>query len=469
MHYVVAGFGVAGFWAVKTLLNDYCRSEKMSVTVITAEPSQTYYKCFLAEYIARKNPVHDLSAAAQLRDDPRLTIIREDKLASIDHQNKLVRLESGNLLRYDKLLLATGMLCAGSSAAGKDVEGVFRFNNLQDAQGIQSFLTADKKNAVIVGENIFGIEMARALYMADKKVTVLCEGNHFAQHLFDVPTSELILKQFPQDITVLKNARVKQYLDTDGIVSGILLEDSRIVPADIVGVCEPFIACTGYLQSQYLRPDTKILVNEQMMTELPDIYAAGDLACLFDEPLELSYGWRRALFQGQIAARTMLEIPAWYTLPPSMRIQVFGYPLILLGKSVQSFDKSELYPLEYSDAGRDVKKRIYLQDGVIVSAVLCGNMDKFTVIEELIKDQLPCSPGEMTTLLEYLQPYSEYVDKMFERYCPICKTIIDFSLSADHGSVFSCPICGEVLRIGATSRYERDLLVHHVSPYLNKI
>ena len=190
---------------------------------------------------------------------------------------------------------------------------------------------------------------------------------------------------------------------------------------------------------------------------------------MWNEPLEFSYGWRRALFQGQVAARTMLELPSWYALAPAMRIQIFGFPIVLLGKPHSMLEGESVYPLEYCDETKKIKKQVFIDDGQLVAAALCGNLDKISIIEELILEGAMYTPQDITSLVEYLQPYARSNDNFIERYCPVCKSIIDFSTSAYQGTLFSCPICAEVLRVDATIRYKQDLVVHHAVDKLNKI
>ena len=469
MHYVIVGFGVAGFWALKTLLQEHNELDKLSITIITDELSQTYYKCFLPEYIFSKNAVHDLSACRSLIEENKIDVLWGKTLKSIDPESKTLTISAGEKVKYDKLLLSSGLKCAGKSIVKGHLDGVFRLNNIRDARSIQSHLRGDCKNAVVIGDNIFGFELIRALHAEKKNVTLICENDYVAQNLVDKSVSDLIVSHFPQGVVVSTNSKVEKFIDENNKLVAVELSDGTVMQADFVGVCNPLIPGTSFMPPEYLDENGKIPVSEQMMTDIPNVFAAGDLTSMWNEPLEFSYGWRRALFQGQIAARSMMDIPSWYTLAPSMRIQVFGYPVVLLGRPYSMLQGENVKPLAYCDEKCKIKKEVFLEDGLLVGSVLCGNLDKISILEELILESAMYEPGEIASLIEYLEPYQRTNDNFIERYCPVCKSSIDFSTSAYHGTLFSCPICAEVLRVDATVRYKKDLVVHHAVDKLNKI
>ncbi len=469
MQFVIVGFGVAGFWALKTLLKEHNEIQKIKVTVISEEPTQTYYKCLLSDYISQKQPLYNLSVSEPLINDEHVNFMWGKKVVSLDADSRILHLDSGETVRYDNLLLSSGLRYAGDSVTDKKINGIFKLNNLRDAKDISSYLDADCRKAVVLGENIFGFEMARALLNAKKQVSMICEGEYVAQYLFDKETASLVSSQLPDNLELLTNAKLTRIIDKNGKVAGLELADGRLIETDFVGICDPLIPGTDFIDAGCLDHNGKILVNEQMMTEIPNVFAAGDLTCMCHEPHEFSYGWRRALFQGQVAARSMLGIPSYYSLAPSLRIQIFGYPVILIGMPPVMLTGENTYPIEYSDNLKKIKKRVVVQDGQLIGAVICGNMDKISVIEELIQEGAIYDSQELTSFIEYLQPYTRNNGNPLERCCPVCKSVIDFGASVDCGTLFSCPVCAETLRIENTFRYARDLVVHHAMDNDDKI
>ena len=259
MQYVIVGFGVSGFWALKTILKEHSDLQDFAITIVTDEKSQTYYKCFLAEYVSSQDPVHDLSASRALLDDGRITVLWGESVDSFDPDNQELHLASGTLLKYDKLLLASGLRCAGGNTSYSSIEGVFKFNYIRDARAIRSYISNGCTKAVIVGDNIFGFEIARACLDLKMDVTLVCEGDYVAQHLVDRSISTLLENHLPSSLNIVTNSSVRSFVDKNNKVAGVEFFDGSILPADIVAVCSPLIAQTSYIPSVYLDENGKIL------------------------------------------------------------------------------------------------------------------------------------------------------------------------------------------------------------------
>lgn len=265
-------------------------------------------------------------------EDTKIEILSEEKLADlgvitirgngvvkINSDAKTVELQNGDVVAYDKLLLATGGAARrlpNFDALGKHV---YTLRNLEDSQALVSVLQAGKR-IVLIGGGVIGLELASSARFKDCEVTVIEMGAMVMGRSSPRILSEFLLEQ-------QKLAGVDVRLETsiaDCALEGeeviITLANGDVLRADAVVYGIGIVPNAQLATDAGLDVNVAIIVNENCQTSNADIYAAGDVAtqlrdCGNHRRVET---WENANLQAGIFARHVMGAehpmpnPAWF-------------------------------------------------------------------------------------------------------------------------------------------------------------
>ena len=207
--------------------------------------------------------------------------IIQDEVININKEDKLCELKNGDIINYDKLIIATGsMPVVPKWLPGTDKKNVFTvLKNKDYLDNIKSSIK-DLKNIVVVGAGFIGVEVSDELNKDGKNVTLIEIMPNIMATAFDSEFSKIAEEELiNRGVNLLTNVAAKQILG-DEKATGISIQDGTIIEADAV-----ILSC-GYLPNTELAKKTDIKLNEfgfikvdqYMRTEDKDIYAAGDCA-----------------------------------------------------------------------------------------------------------------------------------------------------------------------------------------------
>ena len=326
--FVIVGGGLAGAKAAETL-----RTEGFTgrVILICDERDHPYERPPLSKgYLLGKEErdsvfVHE--PAWYARNDIELHL--GETVDAIDRAAKTVRFgEDGTVVRYDKLLLATGAEPRRLDIPGTDLAGVHHLRRLAHAERLKGVLAAlgrDNGHLVIAGAGWIGLEVAAAAREYGAEVTVV---EPLSTPLYSVLGPELgnVFAELHREHGVRFHfgARLTEIVGQDGMVLAARTDDGEEHPAhDVLAAvgAAPRVALAE--QSGLELADRAhgggIAVDEQLRTSDPDIHAAGDVAsfhhALFDSRLRVEH-WANALNGGPAAARAMLGRQVTYDRVP---------------------------------------------------------------------------------------------------------------------------------------------------------
>jgi NADPH-dependent 2,4-dienoyl-CoA reductase/sulfur reductase-like enzyme/rhodanese-related sulfurtransferase len=183
-------------------------------------------------------------------------------------------------IEYDKLVIATGATPVAPNWEGKDLKGIFTLSSLPDADAIRDYLPGlDRKEVVIVGAGLIGLEMAEAFATRGLDVTVIEALGWPLPGLLDAEIAAYLDSHLQSKrVEVRCGQRVTGFLgDGEGRVRKVAVGDTEL-DAGLV------------LLSLGVRPDVSLAkdaglsigatgglsVNEHLRTSDTDIYAGGD-------------------------------------------------------------------------------------------------------------------------------------------------------------------------------------------------
>mgnify|MGYP003589568064 FL=1 len=245
--------------------------------------------------------------------------IRGNGVVKINADEKSIELKNGEIIAFDKLLLATG----GAARRLPDLDAlgkqVYTLRNLEDSQALVPVLQAGRR-IVLIGGGVIGLELASSARFKDCQVTVIEMGSMVMGRSSPRILSEFLLaQQRLAGVDVRLSTQISNcQLEGDEVV--ITLEGGEELRADAVIYGIGIIPNAQLATDAGLDVDFAIQVNENCQTSHPDIYAAGDVATQLRGNGQ--YGrvetWENANLQAGIFARHVMDVehptpnPAWF-------------------------------------------------------------------------------------------------------------------------------------------------------------
>ncbi len=369
---VVVGNGMAGARLVEDLLR---RDPIAEVTVVGAEDRPAYNRVLLSDVLAGKRRDSEIDLAGPAAAVRRLGV----RVTAVDRDAHTVTTDGGEVLPYDALVLATGSTAvvppvhgiAGPS--GTLLPGVFVFRTIDDCADIAAAAGRARK-AVVVGGGLLGLEAARGLLRNGLQVDVV----HGASHLMDVQLDALggaVLRRAVEALGVHVHLGSKASLVTGTrAVTGVGLADGRHVDGDLVVLACGVRPETSLARVAGLDVDRGILVDDQLTTSDPDVFALGECAQHSGHVYGLvAPAWEQAA----VLAEVLTGGDASYTGSRTVaRLKAMDLEVAAMGEFAPGLeecgDGTEV--LQFADPVRHVYKKIVVRHGVVVGAVLLGDL-----------------------------------------------------------------------------------------------
>lgn len=360
---VIVGAGVAGLTAAEK-----ARSVSgAEIVLVNKEPDAPYHRLNLTRFLAGEVSEGSLP----LRPpswfvDQRITLLNGDVVA-IDRGAHEVEVVGRDPLRYDRLVLANGAHAMVPPIQGATREGVFAVRTLAQARALLSSARAGKR-CVCIGGGLLGLETAAALKSRGVSVTVLEGFDWLLPRQLARPVADHLQAHLARiGIAVRCGVKVAE-ITGDDVVRGVRLADETEFPADLV-VISAGVRPNSYLARQSgLEVARGIVVDDELTSSDPDIFAAGDVA----EHRGVVNGlWGPALSQGAVAGTNAAGGSLTYApSSPSNQLKVLDVPVFSVGQ-LQSTDGA-FSVREYHD--ERVFRYFLLWDGALVGANLLGDI-----------------------------------------------------------------------------------------------
>ncbi|WP_151731763.1 nitrite reductase small subunit NirD [Acinetobacter ursingii] len=392
---VLIGNGLAGMRCLEDLLD--MAPERYEVTVIGEEPWGNYNRIMLSPVLSGEKTIEDIMLHPHAwYSDKGIKFIAQDPAVKIDRTRKVVHTEKGERIDYDRLIIATGSKPFIPPVQGADLNGVISFRDIYDVNTMIKYCET-KKNAVVIGGGLLGLEAAYGLKQRGMNVTVLHLMDRIMDRQLDKRASEMLRHSIEQKgIQIITQANTEALLGKDGHVNQVRLKDGTILDADLVIFAVGIRPNIALAQSAGLRCHRGILVNDTMQTFDPSIYAVGE--CI--EHRNQTFGLVEPLWgQAFICATHLAEHGSLTFKSPTVptQLKVSGVDVFSAGRidleqsDASSISKEDYEDIILNDDKRQIYKRIIIQKDKVIGAVLFGDTEDGMWYAELIADQTPVS------------------------------------------------------------------------------
>ncbi|WP_151716431.1 nitrite reductase small subunit NirD [Acinetobacter sp. TUM15071] len=383
---VLIGNGLAGMRCLEDLLD--MAPDRYDVTVIGEEPWGNYNRIMLSPVLSGEKTIDDIMLHPHAwYSDKGIKFIADDPAIKIDRTRKVVHTEKGESVDYDRLIIATGSSPFIPPVQGVDLKGVISFRDIYDVNTMIKYCES-KKNAVVIGGGLLGLEAAYGLKQRGMNVTVLHLMDRIMERQLDGRASRMLRHSIEQKgINIITEANTEALIGEEGHVSQVRLKDGTVLDADLVIFAVGIRPNIALAQSAGLRCNRGILVNDTMQTFDPSIYAVGE--CI--EHRNQTFGLVEPLWgQAFICATHLAEHGSLTFKSPTVptQLKVSGVDVFSAG----NFEPKEDYEdIILNDDKRQIYKRIIIQKDKVIGAVLFGDTEDGMWYAELIADQTPVS------------------------------------------------------------------------------
>lgn len=379
MCYLVIGNGAAGTTAATSIRD---RDPSGDITIVTDERLPFYSRIRLIDYLAGEAAEGDLVIRKdRWYRDRGITLVCNRAATAIMPGEQRVLFSDGASVQYDTLLVATGGVPVIPPMEGTGKRGVFTLRTIEDAQGIREYMR-DREDALILGGGVLGIEAGNALRKTGKRVTIVEWFPRLLPRQLDMEGSEILRTTLERmGLTFRLDAKAREVVGRE-CVQGLLLRDGALLRGDMLLVSAGIAPRASLLEACGVSVGRGVPVDDRMKTEVPGVYAAGDLV----EHRGLSYGlWAAAEKQGAVAGVNMAGGQAVFEgTTPSHILKVADVSLLSAGEIDAG---GNLDSLVFSDAGRGIYRKVVFREGRLAGCILCGDMAGRTELMQALDEK----------------------------------------------------------------------------------
>jgi NADPH-dependent 2,4-dienoyl-CoA reductase/sulfur reductase-like enzyme len=305
MNHVIIGLGAAG----RAAMNQIHKFEPQAkITVISEEANPFYGRPFISHILTN---LSDTSAETATQDDIKKSDNIDFRLGlrvtRLDSRNNTVELSDGSHLPYNFLLIATGTRLWPQEFG---LEGVQTYTLKTRTDALRISRKAKESKAVLIyGGGYQALEIARVFHLGGKKVRWISPPGFFWPRQLPYITAAQVKEKLDQvGLDLRLNRLISHVLDLDGHVYRVTDDAGETYECELIILAPHENPNVDFLVGSGVYIDRGVLVNEELRSNVPNIFAAGDCAQVYDMnsgQSVINFGWRSAMRQGMVAGENM--------------------------------------------------------------------------------------------------------------------------------------------------------------------
>ena len=394
MKAVIIGNSAAGLNAAESFRK---YDHDSSLTIVSSETGPAYSRVLLPYYLRSRIPYENMF----IRDDEdyrRLNVhtIFGQTVVDLDDQQRILQMADGQQLSFDRLVIACGALPLKPPIKDLAGPGVFHLWTLDDAIHLAPYFQVGKK-VLILGSGFVSLQAAWSAVQKGMDVTIYELMPRIMTRVLDDPASELLQRKIiAYGVDLQFNMITEKIQRPNG---GKIVAHAGGHPAievDLVIVGTGVSPNTGFLKNSRLQVERGILVDHQMETNIPGIFAAGDVAAgptVFGDAHQIHAFWPTAVEEGKVAGANLAGQHRQYQGSLNMNVtQMFGLTVASMGDFCNQDNGVLQEKISLSDG---YYLRIFGHEGIPNGAVAVGPtelMAEFGALRALIRNQQKYTP-----------------------------------------------------------------------------
>jgi NAD(P)H-nitrite reductase large subunit len=401
---LIIGLGAAGISAAETIRR---LDPNGDITLVSEERDGYYSRPGLAYLLTGEVP-ETLLYPFSKEDFKRLRLkLVQMRVQQIQPQQHQVVFQDGKQLGYDRLLIATGARAVKSNLPGVDLQGVVMLDSLEETRQIVK-LARRAHQAVVVGGGITALELVEGLRARGVQVNYFLRGERYWPNVLDETESRIGEGRLKREgVRIHTHTELSEILGKNGKVTGVRTEDGRQLQCDLVGIAIGVAPRKELAEAAGLSVEKGILVGDTMQTSSPDIYAAGDVAQVFDPSLGraiIDSLWGPARLQGRTAGINMAAGRENYVKGAAFNVtRLAGLTTTIIGSvgggardpDVVGIVRGDSEGWRYQPEGMVVQStsevnrlRLLLGETQVIGGVVMGDQAMSRVVQQLVAKQV---------------------------------------------------------------------------------
>jgi NAD(P)H-nitrite reductase large subunit len=398
-RHVLVGSGPASMAAAETIRG---LDHSAEVTILGAERYGYYSRPGLAYYLANEVPERGLFPYTE-QDLSLLGVrIANERVTRIDPANRRVTLESGGVLPYDRLLLATGSWAIPLQVPGAELDGVVKLDDMHDARDLIA-RAKTAKSAVVVGGGITALEIVEGLCAHRVEVHYFMRKDRYWGNVLSESESRIVEQGLAdRGVKIHHFTEIARVIGRDGRVAAAETTDGTQVPCDLLAVAIGVLPQKQLAEAAGIACGRGVLVDDYLRSSAEDVFAAGDVAEVREPATAkgvVEVLWNTAVRKGRIAGENMASGPARTYRPdaPLNVTRLAGSKITIIGH-VGTGEDSDVHGIMRGDSEqwrsksapmveaelRDAHIRIVFDQRAIVGALVMGDQALSFPLQEMI-------------------------------------------------------------------------------------
>jgi 3-phenylpropionate/trans-cinnamate dioxygenase ferredoxin reductase subunit len=386
--YIIVGGGMTADSAVKGIREV---DKEGNIALFSEEKDPPYNRPPLSKSLWKGDPVDSIWRGTE---SEKIDFFKSTTVSSVDASTKTVKTANGKTYSFDKLLLATGGRPRILPYGG---DGVIYFRTIEDYRRLRA-LSEKSADFVVVGGGFIGSEIAAALAMNGKNVTMIYPEDGLGAKVYPRALSSFLRSYYEEKgVNIISGATVAGIEISNGRFS-VRSNKGGEITADVVVAGLGIVPNVELAKGAGIPIDNGIIVDEFLKTTNPDIYAAGDVANFFSSALERRIRVEHednANAMGIIAGRNMAG-----KSEPYHHLPFFYSDLFELGYEAVGELDSRLEIFE--DWEEEFRKGVlyYCKDGMIRGVLLWNTWGRVDTARELIMSKKKFESGSLKGLIK---------------------------------------------------------------------
>ena len=383
---LIIGNSAAGLSAAETV-RKYDKTCK--ITIVSKEGGDAYSRVLLPYILRGKLDYKNLFFKEENYYEKNDFSYIEGTVTDVKPESKSVVIGDNQIIEYGSLLIASGSNPVKPPIPGIESDGIYHMWTRDDLESLAPHFQKGKRVAVI-GSGFVSLQAAWAAVCQGLEVTVIELADRIMPSVIDDKGADILSEQirsFGVDLRTgtLTNS-IKRY---ESGTFHIELKDQEAVEADFVIVGTGVRPNTAFLNNTDIQIDRGICVDAFMQTNLPDIYAAGDVAAgptAFGEEFQIHALWPTAIEMGKVAALNMMGKKHPYEGSLNMNVtQMYDLTVASMGQFSDGMDCDEHFLPESHGQGYF---KVCAKGDQIIGACLVGKtsaMKMFGMLRPVIR------------------------------------------------------------------------------------
>jgi nitrite reductase (NADH) large subunit len=392
---VVIGNGMVSYKLCE-LLSEYDNGETFDISVFCEEPRPAYDRVKLTSFFEKESADELLLADANWYKERKIRLLLGERAVRVDRGRRAVLSSSGEWVRFDNVVLATGSAPFVPPIPGVQKQGVFVYRTIEDLVAIREYAKTAKVGAVL-GGGLLGLEAAKAVHDLGLPTHVIEFAPRLMPRQLDAAGGRLLAKSVEALGVKVHTQRAATNILGGDRAEGLAFKDGETLECDLIVISAGIRPRDELAREAGLALGERggILVDDNLRTSDQDIFAIGECA-LHQNTL---YGLVAPGYQmAEVCARMLTGTETKFaSVDQSAKLKLLGTDVASFGDPFAESNGERT--IAYEDLVKGVYKKLVVSADrtKLLGGVLVGDAGEYAALTQLMRsgEPLPAAPEEL--------------------------------------------------------------------------